>query len=247
MPYLSLIIPAYNEASRLPETLALVRDWIERQGFTVEVLVVDDGSTDATLAVVEAFSKRCPAVRLIKNEKNKGKGGVVKQGMLEAAGEWRLFMDADSATPVDQIKRLLAFTSTHEVIIGSRYLHPESIKIKQPLKRRIPSRAVNRLIQFAFLPGIKDTQCGFKLFSAEAAQTIFSRQRVHGWLFDVEILTIARQLGYAIKEVPVDWYDAKDSKLRAMRTIWRTLRELTAIHKQVRTGAYNRTKLHDQH
>jgi dolichyl-phosphate beta-glucosyltransferase len=238
MPYLSIIIPAYNEAVRLPDTLALVRDWIERQSFSVEVLVVDDGSTDATAEIVQEFSHRFPAVRLLSNTKNQGKGSVVQQGMLEAQGEWRLFMDADASTPINQIQRLLKETPKHQVIIGSRYLDPASIKIKQPLKRRILSRAVNFLIQLVFLPGIKDTQCGFKLFSAVATTDIFPRQHVKGWLFDVEILTIARQLGYAIREVPVDWYDAKNSKLRTMRTLWRTIRELTAIYHKVRSGAY---------
>ena len=240
MVYLSIIIPAFNEASRLPDTLALVRDWVERQHFSVEVLVVDDGSSDTTTAVVEEFSHRFPAIHLIKNSVNKGKGGVVQQGMLAAKGEWRLFMDADASTPVDEISRLLAFTEKYEVIIGSRYVNPGSIKIKQPLRRRIPSRALNRIIQISFLQGIRDTQCGFKLFSAKAVHEIFPKQQIRGWLFDVEILTIANQLGYAIKEVPVDWYDAKDSKLRAVRTTWRTVKEIMAIHKKLRSGAYSK-------
>jgi len=243
MPHLSLVIPAYNEEARLPETLALVRDWIERQDFSVEVLVVDDGSTDKTVELVEAFSERFPAVQVIKNAKNKGKGGVVQQGMLLAKGKWRLFMDADGATPIDEVAKMLAMTDSYEVIIGSRYLHPGSIKIKQPLRRRILSRAVNLVIQLAFLRGVRDTQCGFKLFSAKAAEDIFPRQEVNGWLFDVEIMTIARQLGYVIKEVPVDWYDAKESKLRAWRTAFRTLRELAAIYKRVRQGVYTAEKV----
>jgi len=238
MPYLSIVIPAYNEAERLPEALALTRDWIERQSFEVEVLVVDDGSSDATANVVKEFSHRFPAVSLVPNKVNKGKGGAVQQGMLLAKGEWRLFMDADNSTPVDEINKLLAQTGAYQVIIGSRYLEPGSIKVRQPLRRRILSRIVNRMIQALFLKGIRDTQCGFKLFSAKATEDIFPRQQVNGWLFDVEVLTIARQLNYAIKEVPVSWYDAKKSKLRALQTTWRTLKELLAIYRRVRRGAY---------
>ncbi|CAN5133604.1 glycosyltransferase family 2 protein [soil metagenome] len=236
--YLSIIIPAFNEENRLPETLALVRDWVERQKFSVEVLVVDDGSTDGTVAVVQEIAHRFPGLRVITNEVNKGKGGVVAQGMLEAAGEWRLFMDADASTPIAELQKLLKHTGKFEVIIGSRYLNPDSIKVKQPLKRRIVSRLWNVVIQTSLLPGIRDTQCGFKLFSAAASQAIFSKQQVDGWLFDVEILTIARHLSYAIKEVPVDWYDSRDSKLRAMRAGMRALKDLSGIRRRLQKGSY---------
>jgi glycosyltransferase involved in cell wall biosynthesis len=236
--YLSIIIPAFNEEKRLPETLALVRDWVERQKFSVEVLVVDDGSTDGTVAVVEEIMQRFPELRVITNQANKGKGGVVAQGMLAAHGEWRLFMDADASTPIAEVHKLLNHTGAFEVIIGSRYLHPDSIKVKQPFKRRVVSRLWNVVIQTSLLPGIRDTQCGFKLFSAAAAQAIFAKQKVDGWLFDVEILTIARHLSYAIKEVPVDWYDSRDSKLRAMKAGMRALKDLTGIKKRLKGGSY---------
>lgn len=238
-PFFSIIIPAYNEANRLPETLALVRDWVERQKFSVEVLVVDDGSKDETCAVVEEAMHRFSALKLITNEANKGKGGVVRQGMLAAEGEWRIFMDADASTPLSEIEKLLAYTKTHEVIIGSRYLMPDSIKVKQPLKRRIISRAWNMIIQAILLPGIRDTQCGFKLFSASAAESIFPLQTVFGWLFDVELLTIARRLGYQIQEVPVDWYDAHESKMRALRQGKQAFSELRKIRKRARSGDYS--------
>lgn len=238
IPRLSIIIPAYNEAKRIPETLALLRDWVERQDFAVEVLVVDDGSTDATSAVVEKIMERFPALSLVKNAQNKGKGGVVAQGMLKAKGKYRLFMDADASTPIDEANKLLAHCQNFEVIIGSRYLNPDSIKVRQPLKRRIISRLWNIVIQTTLLQGIRDTQCGFKLFSAKAAQDIFAKQQVNGWLFDVEALTIARHLGYAIKEVPVNWYDARDSKLRAVRAGVGALRDLSRIRSQLKNGNY---------
>jgi dolichyl-phosphate beta-glucosyltransferase len=236
--YLSIVIPAFNEEKRLPETLALVRDWVERQSFSVEVLVVDDGSTDGTVGVVRETVKRFPQLRLVENAHNKGKGAVVAQGMLEAKGEVRLFMDADASTPIGEAEKLLKHVQDFPVVIGSRYLHPDSIKVRQPLKRRVVSRLWNVVIQSSLLPGIRDTQCGFKLFSAEAAKSIFTKQHVAGWLFDVETLTIARHLGYAVKEVPVDWYDAKDSKLRAVRAGWRALKDLSGIRRRLRHGTY---------
>ena len=236
--YLSIIIPAYNEEKRLPETLALVRDWVERQQVTVEVLVVDDGSTDGTAKVVREISQRFPQLVLLENVVNRGKGSVVAQGMLAAKGEWRLFMDADASTPIAEVEKLLVHTDSFEVVIGSRYLKPDSIKVKQPLKRRVVSRVWNVVIQSSLLPGIRDTQCGFKLFSAAAASAIFSKQHVAGRLFDVETLTISRHLGYAVKEVPVDWYDSRDSKLRAVRAGFRALRDLSGIRRRLKRGSY---------
>lgn len=238
-PYLSIVIPAYNEAERLPETLAVLRDWVEQQPFSIEVLIVDDGSSDDTTKVVSATTRRFPALRLIKLEQNQGKGGAVREGMLQAKGQFRLFTDADNSTPISEINKLLPYTEQYEVIIGSRYLEPGSIKVKQPWKRRVLSRFGNKLIQLWALPGIVDTQCGFKLFSAKAAHDIFPRQEMRGWSFDVEILTIAQQLGYAIKEVPVDWYDARQSKLRAVRSGKQFLRDLRIIRGRIRTNHYS--------
>lgn len=238
MPFLSIIIPAYNEAARLPETLALVRDYVERQSFETEVLVIDDGSTDDTVEKVQEIAHRFPQLRLITNEKNKGKGGVVRQGMLEAVGEQRLFMDADHSTAITEFDKFLPFIGKFDVIIGSRYLEKSSIKVKQPLKRRVVSRMGNWLIQRTLLPGIVDTRCGFKLFSAKAAQDVFKHQSMNGWAFDDEILTIAREHGFSIKEVPVDWYDAKDSKLRAAHAAARSFQDLKAIKRKVKAGVY---------
>lgn len=237
-PFLSIIIPAYNEEKRLPETLALVRDWIERQDFEVEIIVVDDGSKDKTVTVAREFKQRFDNLRVITNAQNKGKGGVVAQGMLAATGAWRLFTDADSSTPIGEVSKLLKHIDKYEVIIGSRYLNPLSVKIKQPLRRRIISRVWNMLIQSSLLPGIRDTQCGFKLFSAKATEMVFPRQSVQGWLFDVELLTIARNQGYSIKEVAVEWYDSRESKMRALHQGKQALTELRRIKRQVRQGAY---------
>jgi glycosyltransferase involved in cell wall biosynthesis len=238
MPHLSIVIPAYNEAERLPETLALVRDYLEQQSFSAEVVVVDDGSTDGTVALVREMIARFPTLRLIENTANKGKGGVVRQGMLEALGRYRLFMDADHATPITELTKLLPYIQDYDIVIGSRYINKQSIKVKQPWRRRLVSRTGNWLIQRLVLPGVIDTQCGFKLFSAAAAERVFSRQTMAGWAFDVELLTIAHQLGLRIMEVPVDWYDAKDSKLRAAHAALASLRDVRQIRKNVQHGMY---------
>jgi dolichyl-phosphate beta-glucosyltransferase len=238
---LSIIIPAYNEAQRIPATLQAIAAYLQtwKHG-DVEVIVVDDGSSDDTVRVVREFAQQHNFVRVIENRVNKGKGGVVAQGMLQAEGAWRLFIDADGSTPIDQLDRLWPHTKLYDIVIGSRHLDPKSIKIKQGLPRRVFSRVVNRLLQATVLPGVVDTQCGFKLFSAAATTTVFGRQQVRGWLFDAELLTIARQHGLTIHEVPVDWYDAAQSKLRAARTMWRTSRELMTIWQNAHRGVYKR-------
>jgi len=247
-PFISVVIPAYNEARRLPKTLNLIEQYViaHRSDYLMEVLVVDDGSTDGTATLAEAMQVKFPELKVVANAVNKGKGAVVRQGMLLAAGEWKLFTDADSSTPITELTKLLPFTSRNpetgvplfSVIVGSRHLNKKSIKVKQPLKRRILSRLGNKLIQSVTLPGVVDTQCGFKLFSAEAAGRIFPKQSVNGWLFDVEILTIAHTLGYKIKEVAVDWYDDEKSKLRAARAAWNSLKDLRTIRQKAKRGDY---------
>jgi dolichyl-phosphate beta-glucosyltransferase len=238
MPFLSVVIPAYNESERLPQTLDMIRQYLATKDFTAEVLVVDDGSFDGTADVAEAFAADFRQLRVIRNAANKGKGGVVRQGMLEAKGTWRLFMDADHSTPITEFDSFIPLLPKADVLIGSRYLRPDSIKVKQSLKRRIGSRAFNRLVQWVALPGIVDTQCGFKLFSATAAEAIFPKQTLNGWSFDAEILTIARELQYRIVEVPVDWYDATQSKFRARSTAFKLIKDIRYIRRNISARTY---------
>lgn len=251
--YLSVIIPAYNEEKRLPETLKKVRDFLNQQKYDWEVIIVSDGSKDQTAAVISEWIKSQGDHRfhLIDNKDNQGKGAVVKQGILEAKGEWRLFMDADGSTDISQLDKFWEFIKLNsnvkcqmsnetqnqkskiQIIIGSRYLNKGSIKIKQPLSRRIVSRVGNLLVRIIL--GIKsvDTQCGFKLFSAHAAEDIFPKQTIGRWGFDVEILAIALKLGYKIKEVPVDWFDAGGSKVKAGAAL-KTFKELFEIRRRIK-------------
>ena len=238
MVYLSIIIPAFNEEQRIPATLKAIKEFVDSQKYDTEVLVVDDGSMDATVQVCRQYREYFPELRVVSNSINKGKGEVVRQGMLAAQGHYRLFADADNSTPISELPKLLKFVSRYDVIIGSRYLDPTSIKVQQPFRRRLISRTANFVIRNFLLPGIYDTQCGFKLFSAKATEDIFSRQSMKGWSFDIELLTIAKQRKYTVKEVPVDWFDAKNSTFHASKNAGRFLKDLWELYKRVRVGFY---------
>ena len=235
--YLSIIIPAYNEDKRLPETLKKVRDYFENQEYSTEIIIVNDGSTDETVSVVTELIGNWPVAKLISYDQNRGKGYAVKNGMLAAQGQWRLLMDADGSTDIKEIDKLLKYIQNYEVIIGSRYLDKKSIKIKQPLNRRIVSRLGNVIVRVVL--GIKsvDTQCGFKLFSGDATERIFPKQTIDRWGFDVEILAIAIKLGYKIKEVPVDWFDAEGSLVKKT-AIFKTLKEIWQVKINLIKGKY---------
>jgi len=238
MPYLSIVIPAYNEASRLPATLNSIQKFIEKQPYSCEVIIVDDGSKDGTSNFLLDRARTFPAMRPIINRRNQGKGQVVKQGMLAASGDYRLFMDADGSTPVTDLPKLLEQVANYEVVIGSRYVPGSTIRVKQPFKRRFISRCGNLLTQMLLLPGIRDTQCGFKLFSAEATEKVFKAQRVGGWWFDLELLVIARHFGFGIKEVAIEWTDAKQSSFRATQAGLDFFMKLWEIRRNVQDGVY---------
>ena len=239
MIYLSIIIPAFNEEKRLPGTLESIAAYGKTIQREIEVIVVDDGSTDQTIAAAQRYKNQFKHFQVLASDKNHGKGYAVKAGMIKAQGEYALFMDADNATPISEIEKLWPFVSGYEVVIGSRHLKDSHVVIKQPWYRIAISRLGNFIIQALIIKDIKDTQCGFKLFSRPAAQAIFSRQKIQRWGFDMETLSIAQQvLGYKIKEVPVSWYNSPDSRLRPIRDAARTLRELMKIKWNLMTGTY---------
>lgn len=229
-PALSVVIPALNEAQRLPATLSGLTAYADRRGLTLEAIVVDDGSTDATADLVEEFpTGPAMGLRLICNESNRGKGYSVRRGMLQAQGEAVLFMDADGSTAIGEVEKLLpVLESGCDVVIGSRDMEDSELDPAQPAARRLLGAIFRTLRRCIMLRDIRDTQCGFKLFRRAAAQEIFTLQREDGFAFDCEVLWIARSLGHTIREVGVVWRDSGSSRVRPLRDgmgmLWALLR-----------------------
>ncbi|MBZ5594576.1 MAG: glycosyltransferase family 2 protein [Acidobacteriia bacterium] len=216
---LSIIIPAYNEEKRLPATLKRIQSYLAGAGWKFsEVVVVDDGSRDRTAAVVEKFARRAPAVRLLRNPGNRGKGYSVRHGMLDAKGEWALFTDADLSSPIEELEKLWtkAQEARAQVAIGSRALDRSLIGVHQPLFRETAGKLFNLAVRVMTGLPFWDTQCGFKLFESRAAREIFRRQQLERFGFDVEVLFIARKLGYSAIEVPVRWNDVAGTKVSTL-------------------------------
>jgi dolichyl-phosphate beta-glucosyltransferase len=214
----SVIIPAYNEEQRIAPTLERVSGYLGNRGLDYEILVVDDGSTDGTPAVVRAWSGKEPALRLLTNGVNMGKGASVRNGILASAGEQCLISDADLSTPIEEMEKLRdALDEGCDVAIGSRGLREAVITLRQPWYREYMGKSFNLLVKLLLFRGIEDTQCGFKLFRADAARNIFSRCRMSGFSFDVEALFLAGKMGYRVREVPVRWKNSPASKVRIPR------------------------------
>ncbi len=216
-PYLSIVIPAYNEAERIPQTLIDMDKRLSGVDFSYEILVVNDGSTDNTSAIVKNMAKMVKNLKLIDIKNNGGKGGTVRQGMLLATGRVRLFTDADNSTSIDQFEKMMPlFKEGADVVIGSRAMRGAQLDPPEPWYRRIPGKVGNLIFQTVLgLWGIWDTQCGFKAFTDEAAEKIFTISTIGGWGFDVEILALAKRMGYKIKEIPVHWVNDTRSHVKA--------------------------------
>lgn len=204
--FLSVIIPAYNEEKRIPQTLLSLDKYLSVQKYSYEILVVDSGSADKTASVVNNLTRLIKNLRLINLPANRGKGWAVTQGMLASSGKYRLFTDADNATSIEHFSKMQPFLEQgYDIVIGSRALRESVIAVPQSLFKRLLGKAGNLFIQLVAVWGIWDTQCGFKVFEEKAANDIFSRLTIPGWGFDVETLAIARLRGYKIKEMPVRW------------------------------------------
>ncbi len=238
---LSVIVPAYNEELRLPPTLDRLHAFLSSQPLRYEIVIVDDGSKDNTCDVVEAAMTRIPHLRLVRQLPNRGKGAAVRRGMLAARGQIRVMCDADCSMPPEQLPRLLApiIACKAEIAIGSRYADGAKTDVKQPFYRVLWSRLANKVIQRSLVPGIKDTQCGFKAFTAEAARDLFKRGKIDGWAFDLEILALARRRGFAIEEVGVEWKDDNRSRINPLKDLWKVIKEALTIRKNLKTGVYN--------
>lgn len=238
-PFLSVIIPAYNEAERLPLTLVDIDKHLSKAEYSSEILVVNDGSTDRTSEVVTKMMGMIKNLKLVDNQVNRGKGAVVRQGMLVAKGAIRIFTDADNSTSIDQFNKMTPyFKEGFDVVIGSRAIKGSRLEPPQPLYRRIPGKIGNLIIQTLLLWGIWDTQCGFKAFSERAAERTFQQARITGWGFDVEVLALAKKLGYRIKEVPVVWVNNPFSHLGASAYL-KTLVETLKIRLWLWAGKYD--------
>lgn len=239
---LSVVIPAFNEEKRISETLEATDDYLKKQDYPYEIIVVDNGSNDNTCALVRNYQEKSikNLVTLCLSKSIGAKGSAVKLGILNyAQGDYVMFMDADNATPISEVAKFWPYLESgqYPVVIGSRELDPSLVEVRQTFKRRVLGKMSHWLIQLVLLPGIYDTQLGFKAFTRAAAQGIFSLLTVTGWGFDMEVLTIARRRGYKIKEIPVIWREAGGTHV-PLSAFFESLLDLIKIKWRVLTGQY---------
>jgi len=236
-PYLSIIIPAFNEAERLPETLKRIVAFVKVQSFVSEVIVVDNASSDTTEEIVMEFCSRYPFLKYL-HQAIRGKGAAVRTGILAGQGDYLLICDADLAVPINEIGKFLPpQLQDYDIAIGSREAEGAK-RYDEPFHRHLMGRVFNVIVRTLLLPGILDTQCGFKCFRRDVAHELFSAGSINGWSFDVEILYIARLKGYRITEVPVNWYYGEKSKVSPVRDTWLMFKEVLAIRKNWKARNY---------
>ncbi|MBI5823666.1 MAG: glycosyltransferase family 2 protein [Chloroflexi bacterium] len=233
-----MVIPAHNEESRLPRTLGQIFDFLKKQSLSFEIIIVENGSTDRTLQLAREFALQNPNVTVYQEEQ-RGKGNAVRHGMLQARGEYRFICDADLSMPIEEIQKFIPpALADFDIAIGSREA-PGAIRYNEPSYRHLGGRAINFAIRLLILPGLNDTQCGFKCFSAKAAEKIFSQQTLLGWSFDIENLYIARRKKLRIKEIPIQWHYDPDSKVNAIRDALQMLGDIFRIHLNAQRGKYD--------
>lgn len=236
-PDVSIVIPAYNEEQRLPGSLKTLLDYLQQHGPPAEILVVDDGSRDRTSEIVPS-----PA-RVLRNDANHGKGYAVRQGMLAAKGEFRVFMDADLSVPPSELPKVLAHLKDgYDVVIGSRRAPGAKVDATARPYRRVMGRIFNRFVKAFALGGLHDTQCGFKGFRKGAAEELFARQKLDGFAFDVEILYLAHKLGFRTLEIPVEWVDSETTKIRPVLDAALMFKDLLRIRWLHRGEVWERRK-----
>lgn len=237
-PFLSIVIPVHNETNRLPPSLEKINAFLSKQDFEAEVVIVENGSTDDTLALAQSYVERMPNLRVF-HEDERGKGLAVRRGMLEACGEYRFLCDADLSMPIEEVLHFLPpALADLDVAIGSREV-PGAVRYDEPGYRHLIGRFFNTLVRWLVLPGLQDTQCGFKCFRGEVAEAVFPLQTLTGMSFDAEVLHIARNLGYDIQEVPIDWYFNPDSRVRLVQDSLGMGLDLIRIRRNARRGVYD--------
>ncbi len=237
-PFLSIVIPAHNEEHRIPLSLQKIHQFLDQQPYLAEVLVVENGSTDRTLALTQEMAADWAALRVFHDDR-RGKGLAVQRGMLEARGEYRFICDADLSMPIEQVNRFLPLSAgqTVDVAIGSREVRGAK-RYNEPAYRHLVGRVFNFVVRLIALPGLQDSQCGFKCFRASVAEDVFRYQTMGGWSFDVEVLYIARLHGYKISEVPIDWYFDDGSRIRVAQDSLRMFLDLLTIRRNAWRGRY---------
>jgi glycosyltransferase involved in cell wall biosynthesis len=237
-PFLSIIIPAHNEAKRLPPSLEKIDAFLQKQAYASEVIVVENGSADGTFEIAKDFEQRKTYLRVF-HEEDRGKGLAIKRGMLESRGKYRFLCDADLSMPIEQVNRFLPpQLETVDVAIGSREV-VGSKRFNEPPYRHFIGRIFNTMVRWLLLPGLQDTQCGFKCFRDEVAETVFPLQHLDGMSFDAEVLYIARRKGFKIVEIPIDWYHDPDSRVRLVKDSLRMGLDLISIRWRDLQGKYD--------
>lgn len=227
-PYLSLVIPAYNEALRIEASLQAVMSFISNQHYKCELILVDDGSTDATIQVMIQTLQKFPYT-LIRHQTNLGKGAAVRNGILSARGDNIVFTDADLSTPLEEIHRVLPMMKEFDAVIGSRALPDSRVEVHQNILRELMGKTFNRIARLFAFHGIHDSQCGFKCFQREPAYDVFRRQKINGFAFDVEILYLMQKKKYRIREEPVIWRNSKNSRVQIILDPLRMFRDVLRI------------------
>ena len=242
VPLLSIVIPAHNEETRLPPSLEKIDSFIRTQPFGIEVVVVENGSHDRTFEIASAYANQHSYLRVIQ-ETQRGKGRAVRTGMQAATGEYRFICDADLSMPIEQVLRFIppAF-SNPAVVIASREAKG-AVRYGEPAYRHFIGRVFNTIVRVMALPGLQDTQCGFKCIRGDVAEKIFPLQTLEGMSFDVEVLFIARRMGYPILEAPIDWYFNADSRVRLVQDSLRMFTDLIAIRRNAARGLYGNAAL----
>ena len=238
-PFLSIVIPAYNEEKRLPKTLKQLFHFLEKEPFASEIIVVENGSNDQTFEIAQQFANGQRNVHVLHSEQ-RGKGLAIQRGVLAASGEYVFMCDADLSMPVEEISKFIPpQLGNVDIAIASREA-PGSVRYNEPYYRHFTGRVFNTLIRWLVLPSLQDTQCGFKCIRAQVARDIFPYQTLTGWAFDVELLYIARHHGYQIVEIPIDWFFNADSKISVVRDSLRMFLDLLRIRRNARRGLYDR-------
>jgi len=238
-PLLSIIIPAHDEEQRLPSSLDAVLEFLHSQSYESEIVVVENGSSDRTAQIGQEYAARHPEIRVIQ-EPHAGKGLAVRRGMLAAKGDFRFICDADLSMPIEEVNHFLPPQAPDfDIAIASREI-PGAVRYDEPHYRHLIGRAFNLLVRVVALPGLQDTQCGFKCFSASAAEELFPQQTIGGWTFDVEVLFIARKRGLRVIEIPINWYFNAGSRVRILRDSTTMFTDLFRIRLNNLKGMYDR-------